>query len=123
MNGMAQLLDLRRKGFKPACACVYDDSSPLFKEAAQTWRKAPNRSAGGVLHARIQLDETDLPERIDFRPLTGLEVHLMGFRGDERIQRLYEAIKRISPQLLAAPTSTSVMIFKKETGDELHPNP
>ncbi|UBB18345.1 hypothetical protein [Comamonas odontotermitis] len=119
---MAQLLDLRRKRFKPACAYVFDDNSWLFRVEADEWHSQPNRFDGSQLYAHIQIDEEDIPERIDFRPLTGLEVHLMGYRSDERTLRLYEAIKRVGPLILAAPTSTSVMIFKKETGDELHPN-
>lgn len=120
MKGMNQLWELRRKGFKPACAYVYDDSARLFTDAASDWHQSPNRSDENRLYARIQLDESDQPERVDFRPLTGLEVHLMGYRSDERTLRIYEAIKRVGPLLLAAPISTALMIFKKETGDEFH---
>lgn len=122
MKGMAQLLELRRKGYKPACAYVFDDSSWLFQVHADEWHQQGNSFDRGQLYAHIQLDETDLPERIDFRPLTGLEVHLMGYRSDERTIRLYEAIKRSGPQILAAPISNAVKIFTKETGDDLFPN-
>lgn len=120
MKGMAQLLELRRKGYKPACAYVYDDSARLFVEAASEWHYSPNRSDGNQLYARIQLDEGDQPERIDFRPLTGLEVHLLGFRSEQRTRRLFEALKRVTPALIAAPLANALLIFKKETGDELH---
>lgn len=120
MNGMAQLWELRRKGFKPACVCVYDDDSSLLTRAAEDWHRSPNRHAGSSLFARIQMDATDLPERVDFRPLTGLEVHVLGFRSEERTRRIYEAVKRINPILIAAALSDAVMIFRKETGDELH---
>lgn len=120
MNGMAQLLQLRRKGYKPACACIYDDSSVLFTSAAKEWPACPNKHAGNQLFARIQLDEADQPEQIDFRPLTGLEVYLLGFRGDDRTTRIFNAVKRVNPALLAAGLSGALMIFKKETGDEFH---
>lgn len=120
MKGMAQLLALRRKGFKPVCVSVYDDSSELLAVAAKEWHASPNCHAGSTLFARIQLDESDLPEHIDFRPLTGLEVHVLGFRSEERTRRIYEAVKRINPVLIAAAMSDAVMIFKKESGDELH---
>ena len=123
MKGMAQLLELRRKGYKPACAYVFDDSSWLFRVQADEWHQQGNNFDHGQLYAHIQLDEDDLPERIDFRPLTGLEVHLMGYRSEERTIRLYDAIKRSGPQILAAPLSNAVKIFTKETGDELHPHP
>ena len=123
MKGMAQLLELRRKGYKPACAYVFDDSSWLFRVQADEWHQQGNNFDHGQLYAHIQLDETDMPERIDFRPLTGLEVHLMGYRSEERTNRLYDCIKRSAPQILAAPLSNAIKIFTKETGDELHPHP
>lgn len=120
MNGMVQLWELRRKGFKPCCVNIYDDSSPILVSHAQEWHFHPNRFDGGALYARIQLDESDLPERIDFRPLTGLEVFVNGLRNEDRTRRIYEAVKRINPVLIAAALSDAVMIFRKETGDEFH---
>ena len=123
MKGMPQLIELRRKGFKPACAYVYDDSSRLFHLSASEWHYSPNRSDGNRLYAHIQLDEVDIPERLDLRPLVGLEVHLLGFRSEARTRRLFEAMKRITPLVIAAPLESGLLIFKKETGDEFFPFP
>lgn len=119
MRGMSQLLELRRKGYKPACAYVFDDSSWLVRVHSDEWHMQGNAFSGGLLFANIQIEAEEMPERIDFRPLRGLEVHILGFRGDGRTFRLYEAIKRSEPSLLAAQMSDGLRIYKREDGDGL----
>lgn len=121
MKGIDQLLKLRRKGFKPAAAFVADSDDAFTAEFASSW--LDEQKGNPALHAQIQIEAADTPERLDFRALIGLPVHVYGWRSDDRTVRLYEAIKQYQPELvLTVLSNKTLMIYRKETGDELHPN-
>ncbi|GAB2471941.1 hypothetical protein GCM10027082_24320 [Comamonas humi] len=111
---------MRRLGYKPAAAFVTDASDKLSILNAERWQDEPNRFDQGRFYAEIQLDEADVPEQVDFRPLVGLDVHIHGFRSDSRTTRIFNVIKRIKPALLIAILDQGHLFFTKEIGDELH---
>lgn len=116
MKGHHQLLAMRRKGFKPASVCVVDG----LAISAHDWQKFPN-SYSKQFHAEIQIDQHDVPEALDFRMLIGMNVHLVGERGDERTMRLFDAICLAKPFVLMTALSDSILRFTPEHGKFHHP--
>lgn len=116
MTGHQQLLEMRRKGFKPKGVFVVDGVALN----AHDWHRQPN-SYSGQLHAEIQIDERDMPESLDLRVLYGLPVWLQGERGDARTLRVFDAICAAKPFAVGTVLSNSLIRFTPEHGKFHHP--
>jgi hypothetical protein len=116
MTGHQQLLAMRRRGFKPASVWVVDGKGPCSAD----WHAEPSPYSG-QFHAEIQLDANDVPEALDLRLLVGMNVWLVGERGDERTARVFDAICTAKPFVAGTVLSDSLLRFTPEHGKFHYP--
>lgn len=115
MRGHQPLIDMRRQRILPSdSAWVLDMDSPVGDWLSRNWHGfAPS---GGPLQPHIAVGADDVIEVLDFRCLVGMTVHLQAGRGDDRAKRLFAAIRKVQPKVLACCRKSELWIFKKEEG-------
>ena len=101
MTGHENILVMRRKGYAPAAVWVTDTDAPLAVACAKDWHRKTNAYTQQFC-PQVVLSAGDTPEAMDFRFLVGLQVHSRSDRGNDRETRLFEAIKKANPAVLAA---------------------
>ncbi|MGU3629859.1 hypothetical protein [Comamonas sp. C24C] len=112
MRGHQPILDMRRCGYAPSSAVfVSDTECPMEAWNARNWHGLANDPLPTVL-----IEAADALEQLDFRFAVGLPVSLMCLRGEERAKRLFAAIRRAGPSVLACSMGNEVWVFKKEEG-------
>lgn len=116
MKGHEALLEMRRKGKLPSRAVwVTDGDNELDRIFSRTWMRFPS-SASGLYEPCVVLDIGDIPEALDFRFCVGLQVHLTVYRGTDRAQRLFKAIRAAGPALLGCVVDNKLWYYSKEQG-------
>lgn len=101
MTGHENILVMRRKGYAPAGVWVTDTDSAMCKQVAKDWHRETNPYTGQFF-PQVVLSAMDTPEAMDFRFLVGLQVHARSDRSEDRNARLFEAIKKANPAVVAA---------------------
>lgn len=101
MTGHENILVMRRKGYAPAAVWVTDTDSPVCGQIAKDWHQQTNPFTRQFF-PQVVIASSDTPEALDFRFLVGLEVHVRSDRSEARQFRLFEAIKKIEPAVIAA---------------------
>ncbi len=111
MRGHQPILDMRRGGFAPTSTVfVSDTECPMEAWNARNWQGLTDPMPTVVIEA------SDALEQLDFRFAVGLHVSLMCQRGEERAKRLFAAIRKAGPCVLACAMGNEVWVFKKEEG-------
>lgn len=87
MTGLEALQTMRRGRRVPRCVWITDGDDVR----ARDWKDEPNYS-DMQRHAVLSIAANDIPEALDFRCCTGLEVHVAGDRGEARARRLHAAL-------------------------------
>lgn len=112
MLGHQPILKMRRGGYAPSSAVfVSDTDCALEAWSARNWHGVANNP-----HPTVLIEPADALEQLDFRFAVGLSVSLMCMRGEERAKRLFAAIRKVGPSVLACAMGTEIWIFKKEEG-------
>ncbi|MDL5036825.1 hypothetical protein QRD40_10750 [Comamonas sp. Y6] len=112
MRGHQPILDMRREGYVPNSAVFVSDTDCVLEAwSARNWHGVANNT-----HPTVLIELTDALEQLDFRFAVGLHVSLMCQRGEERAKRLFAAIRRVEPCVLACAMGNEIWIFKKEEG-------
>jgi hypothetical protein len=83
MRGMQPLIDMRRRGFKPAVVFLDVDGGARNLPAWAQWQNCHPHLC------EIDIERTDAIERMDLRPLVGLTVMVSG-AVDARVKRVAE---------------------------------
>lgn len=111
MNGHQQLIALRASGKRPRCVWLTDADLPYDRQQAAEWHHHRN-VADGAWHASIRVAADDIPETLDLRCLTGLEVHIRSDRGAQRFQRLFDAARNAGASLVVGVCDGEVIHHK-----------
>lgn len=114
MRGHEPLIEMRRAGVRPnVAAWVSDNDDPLDRWFSRNWH---GYDLGTGLQPHIAVDDTDVIEVLDFRCLRGLIVHLHADRSDDRAKRLFAAIRKVGPKVLACCRKTEIWIYRNDEG-------
>ncbi|MGN1057202.1 MAG: hypothetical protein ACI4QS_10875 [Comamonas sp.] len=114
MRGHQPLVDMRRAGMLPGPAVwVEDVDCPLGNWLSRNWH---GLTTDGKAQPHIVVDDTDVIEVLDFRCLRGLIVHLRADRSDDRAKRLFSAIRKVQPKVLACVRGTETWLYRNEEG-------
>lgn len=116
MRGHEPLLAMRRQGkLSSRNVCVCDGDLEIDIYLANRWHEVPS-SATGLYEPHVVIEEKDIPENLDLRFCIGLNVHLTAYRGEERAQRLFKALREAKPELLGCQMGLVVWYYSKEIG-------
>lgn len=116
MRGQEPLLQMRRAGYLPCrTAWVTDSDSQLDAWFSRNWHRDRNEF-NDQQDPHLHVDESDVPELLDFCCLVGMQVCLFGQRGDDRARRLFAAIRKAGAGLLVCARDEEIWFYTKEQG-------
>ena len=110
MNGHQQLVAMRAHGIAPRMVWFADADLPFDRRYAGDWHE--QRAIDGTYHAAIRTEAQDIPETLDLRCLTGLEVHITSTRGSARLHRLFDAVRNAGATLVVGVCGDEVIHHK-----------
>lgn len=114
MRGHQPLIDMRRAGVLPNEAAFVTDMETLVGDwLSRNWH---GFASDGHPVPHIAVETGDVIEILDFRCLRGLIVHLEATRSDERAKRLFAAIRKVQPKVLACCRKTEIWLYRNDEG-------
>lgn len=111
MNGHQPLIAMRANGIKPKAVWICDSDGKWAVETSKDWSLQRNVS-DRAWHATIRVLETDMPETLDLRWLTGLTVHVESDRSPARMHRLFDACVESGAALVVGVANGEVLWHK-----------
>lgn len=112
MRGHEPLIAMRKAGSLPSKTAFVTDM-PTRLGVMQAWERWEAQGQLERLLPSIDIDPSDSPERMDWRCLTGLIVHVTGFDSN-RLDAIVTAIEAVKPKRVIAS------LHDRKTAEAIH---